>query len=313
MKATRIVATTSLALACVGLVLGASKPGTTGSEPPPLSSSAFARNKLHVWAYEEYDAVKRSPAAHARVLTELGLTRAGYICRNAARVALFEEYVDSYRKEGIELVSVWTPVHTENPLAEVQIRTFLEVAARHQLKPQWWLTLEEDFDRLPAAERVERAVSQLRPLVAEGNKRGMRVVLYGHGVNKWFTQAENEIAIVERLKQEMRSAQVGIVYSFHQSFSQMHRFKTVFPRLRPHLAAVNLNGMSPNAKAGTPVGDGTHEQSMIAILHESGWRGPVGILSHNRVQDAKINLQKNLDGLRSLLEQIGDTAGASPY
>ena len=42
-------------------------------------SSAFAKSNLHVWAYEEYDAVNRTPEERARLLKELGITKAGYI------------------------------------------------------------------------------------------------------------------------------------------------------------------------------------------------------------------------------------------
>ena len=276
-------------------------------------ASPFAKHNLHAWAYEEYDAIKRTPDERAQVLQDLGITKAGYICRNAARVAEFEAYVKAYQKAGIELISVWTPVNTERPLEEIQIRTFLEVADRHKLKLQWWLTLEEDFDKLPEGERMERAVAQLRPLVAEANKRGMKLVIYGHGADEWFTQAENEIAIAERLKAEMPSADIGIVYSFHQAFAQMDRFKEVFPRLKPHLAALNLNGNSPKGRPGVQIGNGDREQGMIKVVKDSGWHGPVGVLSHVRTTDAKVNLHANLYGLRDVLKQIGDEAGAASY
>lgn len=89
---------------------------------------------------------------------------------------------------------------------------------------------------------MKRAVVRLRPLVAEANKRGCRLVIYGHGREKWFTQCKNQIAAMESLKGEMPAAQLGIVYSFHQSHAQMDRLKNIFPQLKPHLVAVNLTG-----------------------------------------------------------------------
>ena len=276
-------------------------------------SSAFAKSNLHVWAYEEYDAVKRSPEQRARLLKELGISKAGYICRNAARVAEFEAYVQAYQKEGIELIAVWTPVNTENPLEEPQISVFLDVVDRQKLRVQWWLTLEEDFNDLPAASRVERAVARLRPLVIEANRRGCRLVLYGHGRTKWFTQSENQIAILERLKEAMPAAQLGIVYNFHQSHAQMNRLEKVFPRLKPHLVAVNLNGMHSSGPQIATLGNGDSETEMIEVIFKSGWRGPVGIIGHNRSADVKQTLQANLDGLRSILKEIGDEPGLATY
>ena len=276
-------------------------------------SSAFAKSNLHVWAYEEYDAVKRSPEERARLLKELGISKAGYICRNAARVAEFEAYVQAYKEEGIELIAVWTPVNTEHPLEEPQISVFLDVVDRQKLRIQWWLTLEEDFDKLPAASRVERAVARLRPLALAANKRGCRLVTYGHGGTRWFTQSENQIAILERLKETVPAAQLGIVYNFHQSHAQMDRLEQVFPRLKPHLVAVNLNGMHSSGPQIATLGEGDREREMIEVIFKSGWRGPVGIIGHNRSADAKLTLQANLDGLASILKEIGDESGLATF
>ena len=289
-----------------------------GTEHPYVTATAngtstFAKSNLHVWAYEEYDNVKRTPEERARLLRELGITKAGYVCRNAKRVAEFEAYVQAYKKEGIELIAAWTPVNTEKPLEEPQISGFLDVAERYKLKIQWWLTLEEDFDKVPEAGRVKRAVVQLRPLVVEANKRGCRLVVYGHGRNRWFTQCENQITILESLKKEMPAAHLGIVYNFHQSHAQMGRLKDIFPQLKPHLVAVNLNGMHSKGPQIAPLGKGDRESGMIDVIYKSGWRGPVGIIAHNRSADAKQTLQANLDGLRSILKKIGDEAGFATF
>ncbi len=275
--------------------------------------SAFAKSNLHVWAFEEYDSIKRTPEERARLLKELGITKAGYICRNAARVAEFEAYVQAYKKEGIELIAVWTPVNTIAPLEEAQISRFLDVVDDNKLRLQWWLTLEEDFDKLPKARRVDHAVKQLRPLTIEANKRECRLVTYGHGSTRWFTQIENQIAIIEKLKTVMPDAQLGIVYNFHQSHAQMDRLKTVFPQLKPHLVALNLNGMRSAGRRIETLGKGDREKEMIDIVFKSGWRGPVGIIGHNRSADMKSTLQANLDGLRSILAEIGDDAGSSTH
>lgn len=285
----------------------------------PLGSAAagqaspFAKSNLHVWAFEEYDAVKRTPRERAQLLKELGITKAGYICRNAARVAEFEAYVEAYRDAGIELIAVWTPVHTKQPLEEPQIKVFLEVVDRHQLSIQWWLTLEEDFDALPAESRVGHAVTQLRPLVSEANKRQCRLVTYGHGGKRWFTQYENQIAIIEQLQGMMPDAELGIIYNFHQSHAQMDRMKSVFPRLQPYLVALNLNGMYSDGPRIETLGQGDHEKEMIRTVFESAWRGPVGIIHHQRKMDPKITLRNNLNGLHSILTEIGDTSAASTY
>jgi hypothetical protein len=287
--------------------------GTGCSRSNEQSSSNFAKSNLHVWAYEEYDAVDRTPTERANAIVDLGIRKAGYICRNDSRVAEFEDYLLAYRKAGIDLIGVWTPIHTDQPMEEAHVRTFLEVVDRHQLEIQWWLTVEQDFDAMPEGKRVEDALTRLRPLVQEANQRNCQLVLYGHGRNRWFTQYENQIVILERLKTDMPSADVGIIYNFHQSHAQIDRFESVFPKLQPHLAAVNLNGMHTEGPPIARIGQGDREKEMIAVIHQSGWRGPTGIIAHDRKQDAAITLQENLDGLCSILKEIGDEAGLTSY
>ncbi len=277
------------------------------------TAQTFVKSNLHVWAYEEYDAVDRTPEEHAQALVGLGIKKAGFISRNAKRVSEFEAYLDAYRKAGIELVAVWTPIHTDTPLEEVQVREFFEVVDRHELNIQWWLTLEQDFDAMPEADRVDDALARLRPLVERANRSNCRLVIYGHGPHRWFTQAENEIELVKRLKSEMPFAELGIVYNFHQSHAQMDRLQSVLPQLQPYLVALNLNGMRSDFTKIERIGQGDREREMLKIICDSGWNGPTGIIAHDRNEDAAVVLQENLDGLKSILEELGHEEVAATY
>lgn len=283
------------------------------SDNQSQAALTFAKPNLHVWAYEEYDAIDRTPEERAQVLVDLGITKAGYICRNAKRVSEFEAYLNAYREAGIELVGVWTPIHTDAPLEEVQVRTFFEIVDRYGLRIQWWLTLEQDFDAMPEGDRVDNALARLRPLVEETNRRKCRLVLYGHGLNRWFTQAENQIEIVRRLQSEMPSAMLGIIYNFHQSHAQMDRLQTVLPQLQPHLVALNLNGMRSDHTKIERIGKGDRETEMIKIICDSGWQGPTGIIAHDKNQDAAVTFQENMEGLKTILNELGHTGVAATY
>ncbi len=285
----------------------------SGNESSQSDAQNFAKSNLHVWAYEEYDAVDRTPEERAQALKVLGIAKAGYICRNAKRVSEFEAYLNAYRNAGIELVGVWTPIHTDAPLQETQVREFFEVVDKYKLRIQWWLTLEHDFDRMPESDRVENAVTRLLPLIEEANSRDCRLVLYGHGRNRWFTQAENLIEILERLQSEKPSSELGIIYNFHQSHAQMDRLQNVFPRLQPYLVALNLNGMHSNGPQIARIGEGDREKAMIDIVAQSGWYGPTGIIAHDRKQDAAVVLQQNLDGLKTILNELGHEDVAATY
>lgn len=301
---------TQLSLLCSAFLIACS-PGE--NDAPIQNAQTFAKSNLHVWAYEEYDAVDRTPKEHAQALVDLGIHKAGFISRNAARVSEFEAYLQAYREAGIELVAVWTPIHTDTPFEEVQVREFFEIVDRHGLSIQWWLTLEQDFDAMPEADRVDDAIARLRPLVEKSNGSNCRLVLYGHGPHRWFTQAENLIEIVERLKSETPSTELGIVYNFHQSHAQMDRLESVLPRLQPHLVALNLNGMRSDFTKIERIGRGDREREMLKIMCDSGWQGPTGIIAHDRNEDAAVVLQENLDGLKNILSELGHHEVAATY
>lgn len=297
-------------LACV-LLSSVLIPATGGqaTQRPAASGSAFAKTNLHAWAFEEYDAVARSPAERAQVLETLGLSKAGYIGRNVERMKEFDAYLAAYNARKIELVAVWTPVNTDAPLREPQIQMFLDAVERHKLRVQWWVTLEEL--KQGGEQTVEKALTTVRHLNAEAAKRGVRLALYGHGRDSWFTQPENQLEIIRRLPSG--DPAVGIAYNFHHAHSQLDRFATVFPKMLPHLMAVNLNGMRAEGPMILPIGEGDREQEMIAIIHKSGYRGAVGLLHHQRTMDAATGLARNITGLRQILTKIGDSAGASTY
>lgn len=299
-------------LACVFASLPVLVPavGDGSRQRAASSASAFAKTNLHAWAFEEYDAVSRSPAERAQVLETVGLTKAGYIGRNVERMKEFDAYLAAYSARKIELVAVWTPVNTETPLQEPQIQMFLEAVDRHKLRIQWWVTLEQLTQG--GDQTIERAISTVRNLNAEAGKRGLRLALYGHGRDSWFTQPENQLEIIRRLS-EAGAGAVGIAYNFHHAHSQLDRFGAVFPKMVPHLMAVNLNGMKAEGPMILPIGEGDREQGMISIIHKSGFRGPVGVLHHQRSMDAAKGLARNIAGLRRILTAIGDSAGASTY
>ena len=283
---------------------------TAGQTARPVS--AFAKNNLHAWAYEEYDAVNRTAVERALALKKLGITRAGFVGRNVTRMNELDAYVAAYREHQIELIAVWTPVNTDAPLDEAHIKMFLDGVDKHKLRIQWWVTLER-FERVPETGRVDAAVTILRTLLAEATRRGLRLSIYGHGRDSWFTQPENEIAIVERLAPATGPPPVTIAYNFHHAHGQLDRFATVFPKLLPHLVAVNLNGMRAEGPMIIPLGEGDREQQMIGIMHRAGYRGAVGILAHTRTMDAAVVYERNMAGLKKILIAIGDTAGASTY
>src|SRR5262249_45440442 len=150
----------------------------------------------------------------------------------------------------------------------------------------------------------------LRPLAEEAAKIGCSVGLYNHG--GWFGEPENQIAIIEQLK----LPNVGIVYNLHHGHVHLDRFPELLKKMRPHLYALNLNGMERNGdqlgKKILPLGQGALDLDLLRAVRASGYQGPIGIIGHTQ-DDAEARLQDNLDGLQWLVDQLdGNPAGPRP-
>jgi hypothetical protein len=86
--------------------------------------------------------------------------------------------------------------------------------------------------------------------------------------------------------------------------------------MKPHLLALNLNGMTRDGdKTGKkilPLGQGEYDLRLLQAIHDSGYRGSIGIIGHTQ-DDAAERLQDNLDGLDWLIPQlVGKPPGPRP-
>ena len=109
---------------------------------------------------------------------------------------------------------------------------------------------------------------------------------------------------------------VGIVYNLHHGHDHLDRFPALLQKMKPHLVALNLNGMTRSGgRAGEkilPLGQGDLDLGLLKTIRDSGWRGPIGILNHTD-EDAEARLLDNLDGLHWLVPQLdGPPAGPRP-
>jgi hypothetical protein len=139
------------------------------------------------------------------------------------------------------------------------------------------------------------------------------VGLYNHG--SWFGEPDNQLEIIEQLKTE-GATNVGIVYNQHHGHDHLDRFHALLQKIKPHLLALNLNGMTRSGdkigKKILPLGQGDLDPGLLKVIRESGWRGPIGILNHTD-EDAEARLLDNLDGLDWLLPQLdGHPPGPKP-
>ena len=266
----------------------------------------FEKANLVAWCIVPFDSMHRTPEERAAMLEKLGVKKFAYDYR-AEHIPTWDAELDALKRHGIELTAWWFP-GTLNDEAKRALALF----ARHGVKPQLWVSGggAPVKDAAEQKERVEKEAARIRPIAEAAAAQGLKVALYNHG--GWFGEPENEIEILAKLG----LPNVGLVYNLHHGHGHIDRFPQLLQKMKPHLLALNLNGMTRGGDEHgdkiLPLAQGALDLELLKMIRESGWRGLIGILNHTG-EDAEARLLDNLDGLHWLVPQLdGKPAGEKP-
>lgn len=278
--------------------------GIEAQERQPARADLFARDNLVAWCIVPFDGKKRGPEERAAMMARLGFKRFAYDWRGE-HIPTFDAEMAALKKHGIKLEAFWFPANLNQ-----EARTILDLLKRHQLRTQLWVTMGDPAPKGNQEEKIEAALRLLRPIGLEAGKIGCTLGLYNHG--GWYGEPDNQLAIIDRL----RLPNVGIVYNQHHGHDHLDRFEGLLKKMRPHLLALNLNGMvkqgDRRGKKILPLGQGDLDLELLRTIRTSGYGGPIGILGHT-MDDAEARLRDNLDGLDWLVAQLeGHKPGPRP-
>ena len=264
----------------------------TATDPATL----FARKNLTAWCVVPFDANKRGPEERAAMLQRLGFKNFAYDWREKD-IPAFDAEVDAMKRHGINIAAWWFPTDPNDPVA----RTILEVCKRHGIHPQLWVMGGGSEVKTPEeqAQRVDKEAKRIGRIVELAKPYGCAVELYNH--NNWFGHADNEIAIIERLKRNGITG-VGMVYNFSHGHWDIDDFRAKWKRMKPYVVAVNVSGMV-KSEALIPPAQGDHELEMLHVIRLSGWKGPIGLIAEQG-GDAEITLGNGLMGLQWLGKEL---------
>jgi sugar phosphate isomerase/epimerase len=290
---------TTICLLAIAMAMGAWAVSPARGADPALTNGVFAKSNLVAWCIVPFDTAKRGPQQRAEMLQRLGLRKFAYDWRDE-HVPTFDEEIVQVQKHGIELSAFWGFREEIVPLL-----------AKHKVKPQFWITVPSPAGA-NQAEQVEAAAKQLQWMADQTRELGCQLGLYNHG--GWGGEPANLVAVAKRLRQGGKSDHVGIVYNFHHGHGHMQDFAEVLTAMQPYLLCINLNGMNDGAQPKIlPIGSGQHEQAMMETIRRSGYAGPIGILGHREDMDAEVSLKQNLDGMKKVLQRMGDEAALKTY
>ena len=182
----------------------------------------------------------------------------------------------------------------------------LEFIKRNDLQIEVWkIPGEVDLPDNDSNARYDAAAQQIQPLANIFNDLGCTFGLYNHG--GWGGLPTTMVEIARRLEN------VGIVYNFHHGHEHLPSMSEDLAAMLPHLLCVNLNGMAANGPQILPLADGEDDASILRLVAESGYKGPIGILDHRPETDAEESLKQNLAGMQKLLRQLDAPHVLSSY
>lgn len=259
----------------------------------------FDRQNLVAWCIVPFDASERSPEQRAHMLNELGITALAYDYRDS-HIPSFPEEIEVLKAHHIDLQAVWlwADPRQEDVLGTAG-RTIFEMLALSGTQTEIWVGMPEDaFDGLEDKESLVLAISAVREILAEAEKIGCSLALYNHG--GWYGEPVNLVRIVE----ELGSENLRIVYNFHHGHHQVDRFQEYLELMLPYLSTINLNGMRVEGPKIITLGKGDRELALLRILQASGYSGSIGIIGHTEGEDIGPVLERNLQGLENLKDQL---------
>lgn len=264
---------------------------------PKFHAEMFKEQNLVAWCIVPFDSQKRTPEQRAQMLDQLGIKRLAYDYR-AEHVASFEEEITTMKKHGIEMTAWWFPTVLND-----EAKLILSLIKKHQIHPQLWVTGGGDpaMNEEQTKGFIEAESKRIKEIAIAAQDAGCKVALYNHG--GWYGEPENQI----RLIQAIGLPNVGIVYNLHHAHHQLDRLEANLKLMRPHLLAINLNGMETDGdrtgKKILPIGQGNRDREVLKLIGQLNFDGPVGILNHTDL-DAMTRLKDNLDGLGKLTQEL---------
>jgi sugar phosphate isomerase/epimerase len=270
-------------------------------------SSLWSHDNLVAWCVVPFDAKHRDSEERAEMLQRLGFKYFAYDWRDKD-VPTFSAEIDALQKHGIDLLGWWLPPG----LPDARFVSMLEIFKAHHVHPQLWLMHGGTFTHTPAEQqlRVDQEADSVAHLQKIAAPYGCKIELYSH--NNWFGNEDNELAIINRLK-ELGITDVGMVYNFSHAHDKDHddtvNFPDLWKRIQSHVVAVNITGMGPVGNI--YLSQGSHEMDMMRTIQDSGWHGPIGLIAE-KGGDAEVTLKNFMIGLDWLAAEINSPGSGGP-
>ncbi|GLU52092.1 sugar phosphate isomerase/epimerase family protein [Dyadobacter frigoris] len=289
----------------IGLIIPGSQ---ANAQKTKGAKNIYSRDNLIAWCIVPFDVKNRGPVERSEMLNKLGINKLAYDWREK-HIPTFDAEIEALKAHHITLQAFWLHSGPE-PENDKNLVSILEVLKRNKVKTQLWLMVSgiKGLDTMTQEEKVKAHAKPISYIAEKAAEIGCTIGLYNHG--GWYGEPENQLEIISYLKKP----NIGIVYNFHHAEEQIDRFPKFFPEILPRLLAINLSGLKKgNPVKVVPIGQGDAETEMIRIVKNSKYSGPIGIINEETAPDAEVGLTMNIDGLKKILKELGDSAALKTY
>jgi len=282
--------------------------GTAKAQSKKINNDQlYFKKNLVAWCVIPFDSKKRSPEERAIMLKSLGFRSFAYDWR-AKDLPSMETELATLKKYNIALKSVWFHIdgNSENLLDDTD-ETILSILQKTNTHTELWINFNPRYFKGSQEEKLQQAIKMIQYIHGRASAIGCTIALYSHG--GWFGTPENQVAIINGAG----LPDTRIVYNFHHGHEDMDHFADVLSLLGPYLSTVSLNGMRAEGPQILSFGEGDREAGLLKTLKASGYTGSIAIIGHTENEDVQLALQRNLDGLKKVLLQIGEKKAARTY
>jgi sugar phosphate isomerase/epimerase len=293
--------TTTFLIQCILILM--LMPGSSQAQ-----KSVFRKDNLIAWCIVPYDSKNRGPVERSEMLNKLGIKMLAYDWREK-HIAEFDAEMKALKDHNIKLQAFW--LHSRpNPENDKTLPVILDVLKRHNIKTEIWCMIAgiKDLDKMTQQEKIEAHAKPLTYIADRAAEIGCKVGVYNHG--GWYGDPENQLELIKYVNKP----NIGIVYNLHHAEADLETFPDFYPKILPHLLAINLAGLKKgNPVKVVPVGQGDSELEMLRIIQKSSYRGPIGIINEEFAPDAEDGLKINMAGLKEILKELGGEEGLKSY
>jgi len=249
------------------------------------------------WCIVPFDNQNRTPEQRMEMLHELGFKSYAYDWRQKHLPEMAHE-LELAQKNNININAIWMWISEEDSVGGLSAdnEQILRIIEETGTKMQLWIGISETWlDELSDDSSMIKSIEMVSYLSDRASQLGCKIGLYNHG--GWFGDPVNQVKLIKKLPER----DLGIIFNFHHAHELLDDFPALAEEMIPYLWAVNLNGMRAEGPKILPIGKGNLEKDMIAVLRDKGFVGPYGVLGHIEEADVQIVLQRNLEGLKSIM------------